>query len=328
MNLFITSASPSTGLGHLSRTIAIASHFRKKDNYLFINNFNCLNFVDKKNFSKIFIHNRTNLYDKLKKFSKIYLTKKLKIFIDDYRLSSSLIKKINSLHSIVIEHIPKKKANKLLSDISICLSPIKSNQTKRVLLSGAKYFVLNRKRFNFKNLKKKEKKIIISLGGGSDKNCVKKIIQALILKRNPIQNIEIYTTKLNQFNKKNKIYIKKINFETEYKIRYFIDDKNFIKNLRTCNLIITTPGLTFFEASYLKIPILLVSLNKIQEQHLKSFSNYKKIYLGDYRNINFSRLDNFSKNIYSKKIMKKKVFKFIDKFGFKRINNEIKKIDV
>ena len=36
MNIFITSVSSNKGMGHLSRTISIASHLKKKDNILYI----------------------------------------------------------------------------------------------------------------------------------------------------------------------------------------------------------------------------------------------------------------------------------------------------
>lgn len=327
MNLFVTNVSSTIGFGHLSRTLAIASYFKKKDNFLFIKGSKNIDLKNKKLFSKIHSNTNKNLLKKLKFYLKNKSKKKAHIFIDDYKLPLNILRKICSLNASIIEHIPKKRINNLYSDISICLSPEKFKSSKNILLSGIKYFVLDKRKFNKKNSKKKQNKIIISLGGGTDKNCIRKIIQNLISAESRIKNVHIYTTRLNQLNKMNKKFIKKMNLKNKMSIKYFINEKNFIDKLKTCNLLITTPGITFLEASYLKIPTLALSFNKTQEEHIKSFPSYKKIYIGNFKKINFYKLNKLIKKIFSKKIKMKNIVNSVDKFGFKRILNEIKKFN-
>jgi len=325
MNIFITNVSSSKGLGHISRSIALASHLNKKKNIIFLNNNKNLKYI-KKYFKYLEIKkNNKKIIKKIKFIIKKNKKKKCIIFIDDYKISKNFVRKINSLNSIVVEYIPLKKTKHLSSDISICLSKSKNlKKDNKVLLSGKKYFSMEKSALKLikKNLKKN--KIFIFLGGGSDKGTIKKIINNIYNLKINI-SIDIFSTSLNPLNKSNLSYLKKINKISKNKITYNINAINFLKNLRSSKLAILAPGLTFFESLYFKTPSLLISLNKKQHHHINSYNKFKKNYLGNYKKINFTRLNSkILQNIKKKKKPNKNFL--IDGMGHQRILNNIKKI--
>ena len=323
MNIFITSASSNKGMGHLSRTISIASYLKKKDNILYIDDKTNLKNISSE-FETIVVEKKN---DEIIKSIKFYIGKNSKkkniIFIDDYELPINFIRKLNLLNSVVVEHIPLKRENKLVSDISICLSNTKINRNDKILLSGEKYFVLN------KNLKKISKityqnkeELFIFLGGGTDKNIIQNIIQNIY---DLNIDIGVYSTFMNPLNKLNIKVIRNFNKLKKSKIKYFIDSKDFMKKLSSSKLAILAPGLTFFEASYFKISSLLISLNNKQHNHLKSFDYYKDIDLGNFRKINFEKLRKKILQVFRGKKQPAFNQNAFDGNGFKRINYYINK---
>ena len=67
MNIFITSASSNKGMGHLSRTISIASYLKKKDNILFIDDKNNLKNINSE-FETILVKKKLMKYLKVLSF--------------------------------------------------------------------------------------------------------------------------------------------------------------------------------------------------------------------------------------------------------------------
>ena len=322
MNIFITNVSSSQGFGHISRSIALASHLNKKKNIIFLNNNKNL-----KNIRKYFKYleikkNNKEIIKKINFIIKKSKKKKCIIFIDDYKISKNFVRKINSLKSIVVEYLPLKKTKHLSSDISICLSNSKKfKKDNKMLLSGKKYFSMEKSALKFKKTNLKKNKIFIFFGGGNDKGIIKKIIKN-IYNLKPNIGIDIFSTSLNPSNIS---YLKKINKISKNKITYNINTINFLKNLKFAKLAILAPGLTFFESLYFKTPSLLISLNKKQHDHINSYNELKNNYLGNYKKINFTELNNkILQNINEKKKPNKNFL--IDGKGHQRILNNIKKI--
>jgi UDP-2,4-diacetamido-2,4,6-trideoxy-beta-L-altropyranose hydrolase len=290
--VFITKASTNDGIGHLQRTVRLARNLNKKKFDLFIIGIKkeYINYLDKKLFKEInFIKNDCQLKIDYLKFEK-KINSDLCI-IDLPKPNIKLEKKLyqNKTNFLVYDNLSRKK---IYSNYLVNLNPvIKKSSYKKVLsynkcefLLGVNYFQFNEKKTINKKIKE-IKNILLFFGGGKiNYNLIHKVsknISKLNLKKIKI----IFISKI-KIDKKKKNYLK-----NRYNLNF-----SFFHNLRSINnilkkidLAIVTSGSISFEASFFKVPMILVSVAKNQINIAKSWSKMgAAIYIGNEKVANFS----------------------------------------
>lgn len=253
------------GLGHIYRCINLADVFYNKIKFIFFIN---AKFPKLKYPSYIF----NNEISKLSKINNFLKNNKYKNILFDIDNNTNSKKKILEIYNFFI----KKNYNTVcwdnLSNLK-CKFPyiympypkkifnIKNNYKNKYLI-GTKYFFKKiNKKFIFK---KKISTVAVQLGGTKNLKILKKLNN--YFKKNN-QDIKI------KFFIKNTIEIKYL-YSLKYKNIQIYKNSNFLNYIDSIDLLITSGGMTKYEASSLKLPSLAICLNKIQ-YNLNKNINYK-----------------------------------------------------
>ena len=191
-------------------------------------------------------------------------------------LSEDFIKEIKKTNLKVIS-IDDPSDRRLSSDINFYppspkLRKMSWDQFKGINYIGWEYVIL-REQFlkNLPNAIKKEKRILISMGGSDPNNITLKTLKILNSNPNKKYKLEIiigpgYSHIIELEN-----YLKFLKFE--YKIYKSPDINNFIKIVNNCTFAIVTFGVTAYEIVSLNLPSIHICLNK---DHLDSSSIFEK----------------------------------------------------
>ena len=255
--------SKSIGLGHVYNMLTILNHFRNDEILILMNKTKCLG---KEKLEE-------NLFN-VKLFStEIELFKEIKKFKPDIIFNDILNSKIKYMQKLknekfFIVNFEDLQGGRKLADL--VFNPIFSNVNKlKNEFYGAEYACVRDefRIFKRKTVRKKIKKITITLGGVDSNNNTSKVID-LIQKNKILKNIDINVILGFGFKHKNELVKKIIKLEKEEYNIQIIEKTDFIsKYIVDSDFVITSNGRTVFEIASLKIPIISLSVNLRESLH-------------------------------------------------------------
>lgn len=244
--VFYTEAGTKAGMGHLIRSYTLYREFKsqniKSDFFLdsdinFSYKFNDINYFrwDSINISKkydiVFIDSYIASLDT---YNYLYEHSSLLVCIDDYN-------RLNYPQGVILNFAPDSK--ELF---------FKEKEKKYTYLLGLDYIPI---RDEFLNLEiKKKNQIFIMLGGMDVENLSTSIIQE-------IQQVDI--PKVIVVNNKN--IIDELEKYKDVKVLCKPTDKELVENMANSIMAISTASMSLYELSYLKIPTIVIALNKNQQ---------------------------------------------------------------
>jgi len=290
MNLaFRVDSSNLIGAGHLRRCLKLAEDLRYKcDKIIFItqdlkNNFNKL--IKKKNFKLVLIkknETKKNIFKDLIATKKICKIHAIDILVKDhYHLGNywekSIKKNVNKL--VVIDDFTKQKHH---CDI-IFNNLNNKNVSKTKKCSGLEFVIIPNK-LDKKKVKKKNITVGTFFGSSDNANCTKSFLEVFSHKRfNKFKFISV----LGKNNNKKKMI--KENFKMKKNFKIVENYKNINDFINRIDILITSGGVTSFEAIYLNKQCINVPINFYQ----KTNSNFQS-------KMKISRIFNYN-NAFSKK---------------------------
>tara|TARA_Y100001936_G_scaffold122204_1_gene119495 strand:+ start:15967 stop:16995 length:1029 start_codon:yes stop_codon:yes gene_type:complete len=308
----------SIGLGHVYNMITILNKFRNNEILILMDLKNSLGkekFTDNLYNVKYF-SNKKQLFEKIKKFKPDI------IFNDILNTKIDYMKKLREIGVCIVNFEDAGNGRKV-SDLVI--NPIFSTNMKfqNEYYGGEFACVRDEFRVGRKNrLRKKIKKICITLGGVDNKNNTQRIME--IIQRNELlKDVEINLILGFGFRYKIRL-MKLINLMRKdgYKIN-IIEKTDFISRyIVDCDFVISSNGRTIFEIASLGNPIIALSVNARETEH--SFVKYTKT---GYQ-INTMKKD-FEKelvNAINKISVYKTRKKFFDKLKKINVKNGIEKV--
>lgn len=339
MDLFFrVNVNEKIGFGHFRRITSLIENLPKRINYKIIldnkqqiNKYNLPNM----NYSFLYKDNKSFLSerDDAKLFCSL-IKKKPIVFVDDYRLGKIWEKTVStkSLKLITIcDYIQKKHYSDLLINTKPYLSNnkqnsyleiIKKNNKKRcIFLLGHNFALIpsdRRKRITKKN---SSFNVTFYNGGSGDPSIFFKVIESLLRNKDKFKVNLI----IGNLVKKKYSYLKTLNKKKKLNIIY---NKKIQETLVNTNLLISSAGLMFYEASYLKVPTIFFQLNQNQELKNIDVTKFGHLFLLERKDLSntqkLSDLIIIIKKNYNriKKIVNNPENK-IDGLGSKRILNRI-----
>ncbi len=278
-NIFIIcKASPTQGYGHLFRARALAENlliFYKISPQLYIIS----------NDDSIGRHNI--LKEKIYKDEKELLELKFGdgwIFIDMLNMSSQVFNHLKMRESIVISISPvfnlQNQVDVLFSriDTQLDVSPKCQN-----FYGGIEYCILSptikkipSKVYNY-NLASERLNISLSLGGGDAPNRTLEVLKELV-KVNPICTFWIFIGQGYAHNVQ--ILFEQIGKEHKHEIVVIKNNRSIWKLLKHTSLLITTSGMTSYEAAYIGLPTLVYYEKNYQKKLVKQLFDKKVAFEG------------------------------------------------
>lgn len=189
------------------------------------------------------------------------------IIIDDYRSDGEHQKKLRANGIRIVQQYDASKKQNFAANLVVNGSPYEKSEfySKDVLyddvefLLGPKYCIL-RPIFFSPTLKEnhKEKKILMTFGGGSDRGAILYILEnfyQLISEKD--WALTIVTSDKNENIKEISSWI---NDNQSRNIEFIVNPKSMAEIMSTCRFAIMGGGTTIFEAAYLGIPALLIPI--------------------------------------------------------------------
>ena len=264
---FITEGSSEMGMGHVYRSLTFAkelmTNLGAKIYFLTKSSENIIKKIEEENFTTIKLKNDEEIVD--------YVTKLNidAVIIDNLVFNENIIKKIkDSMKIIIVDNITSK--NNEYADIVISL--VRSNfvnknffdkNIKTKFFCGPKYLML---RDEFDTLRKKEnlkpeiEDILLIFGGSDPSNLSSRVLEKLnenmrinIVLGPEFKHFDDLDQTLERHGNKN--------------IIIHNQPDNIAELMYNADLVITSPGLSMFEAAYIGSPILVISQNSIQHHY-------------------------------------------------------------
>ena len=292
--LFRLNVGTKLGLGHFFRCKHLASEFIKKG-------YKCTFLIDKKHyfFEKFKDINFKILYQKKNFSSEIrdlklidkHFDSRVKFFIlDDYRLKNKWIKNFKKKYKntkLVVFNDNHLKNYK--SDFTINASKYLADTKDRInssKLYGSNFSIINPKLKN-KVSKNNLLTILIYFGGGYDygKNFlgIVKILKSLIKLKNIKVNFIVGPLSKNIDKVKKRISSKKINFHEKI--------FDLTKILSNTDFYLGSASSIIYELNYLKIPSVIMTLNKKQKKiDNRFFENLGNFFILDIKDLKYQNL--------------------------------------
>lgn len=289
--VFITSGGLEMGMGHVYRSISLAEEIAKFGNkvdihFLTKSNDIVINKIKNSGFKVI----RPKDYE-----GELELLKKINpnvVIIDRLNVQEYFVKAIRrSLDPKIVIFDNVSSANKYADVIvnAIVGSNFRNRKfwdssTNSLYFYGPRYLILKREFYKYKKKKKtdKEKKILLIFGGSDPSNLTSKILNRIMMLKQDL-DIEIilgpyfiYFDELNKILEKNKA--------KRERIKIYKDVKNVADKMHNVDLVITSPGLSMFEALYIGTPVIAICQNLLQKD---TYSNFFPL-------INANEINNFS----------------------------------
>ena len=328
--LIYANGSSIIGLGHIMRTLTLATELKKKGIYVeYIvddSDDNAINLIEDNGFQIIRLE---NILDYL------LFNKKLKYdlaIIDYYNLDEHEVNQFYNIANKIIYIDDLAKFNKYNMDILINTSIEALNIeymgcAKKLL--GPKYALL---RDEFKNLKytlpkATVEKIMLTLGGGDENNITKDILDSLLDNYN---NLEYHIVLGNSYKYKDFMIE---NYKDE-KVKFHINTNNMAKIMLDSDLAISAGGNTLYELSACGTPTIAVIIADNQRKfvkgiHRKTGLDYVDLVRENFEDTKDKFLDIFERNIkdynYRRQISRK-MFDLVDGNGSNIIVKEIMKL--
>ena len=296
-NIILTDAGGQYGLGHLSRTLAIAQGLKSKGmdfNFYIRGNYNSNDLTDEFSYIRFdWINNPINVIDKI-------------VILDSYDADKDLCKKIyqNAKKVLFIDdynRIPYPGGFVLNSVIGAESINYPKNEKIKYLL-GIKYHPLRKEFWDVpkKNINKKIKKILITFGGSDVKNKTPEILKILT---NNYPNIEKKIIIGSDFININKI---KKYVDEKTTLIYSPDAKKIKEEMFDCDYAISAAGQTLYELARIGVPTYAVQVADNQKNNILNW---------DINNVLLPEDTSYSFPNYSLR-------KFVSKMGRKAIDGK------
>ena len=309
-------ASHKIGLGHLNRCLRLSKEISrsKKKIIILTQSVKVKKLFETKNVQILNINRLSK-----QKIFKYLDKKKVKVIIFDivkknYLINSLASNKENTLFKVLIAD-----DNVKLIKTNLTFFPFIGNKKySKYEYGGKKYCVLEK--MPIKKKVKKIKSVLISMGGSDPKN-----LSLLVAKKLINLNCELNIV----LGKLSKLQIKDFDFLKNRELKHKVyKHQDTLKDLMYFNdLLITNNGITKYEASYMRMPSLIVSQEKKANKFQKIFSkDNNSIFLGHYRNKKVKNLNKFITRLInnSSKLKKLQDIKSnFDSYGAKRILSKI-----
>ena len=328
--LIYANGSSTIGLGHIMRTLTLATELKKKGIYVeYITDRSgneAIKLLENNGFNTIPVE---NILDYLLHYKGI---KYDLIIIDDYSVSEQKIVIFYNIANKVLYIDDLAKFNKYNMDILINTSIEALNIeymgcAKKLL--GPKYALL---RDEFKNLKytlpkATVEKIMLTLGGGDENNITKDILDSLLDNYN---NLEYHIVLGNSYKYKDFMIE---NYKDE-KVKFHINTNNMAKIMLDSDLAISAGGNTLYELSACGTPTIAVIIADNQRKfvqgiHRKTGLDYVDLVGENFEDTKDKFLDIFERNIKNyncRKQISRKMFDLVDGNGSNIIVKEIMKL--
>lgn len=255
--------SKSIGLGHIYNMLTILNQFRNEEILILMDDKNSLGKEKfKENLYNVKLaKNQVEIFSEIKKFNPDI------IFNDILNTNKKYMKKLRKEKNFLVNFEDLGEGR---NEADLVINPIFSTTKK---LSNEYYgskFACVRDEFRIferTKIRKKIKKISITLGGVDNNNYTYKIIQ-IIYENKIFTDITINIILGFGFKHKEKL-VKLINLMKEQKYKIVIIEKtDFIsKYILDSDFVIASNGRTIFEIASLKIPMISLSVNSREKQH-------------------------------------------------------------
>jgi len=340
-NLFLrVDSGIEIGLGHMMRCLALAKVIKNMGfNVYFIskeNEGNIIKYIENSGFRVFRLKLRKFQSSKTKwKMDSEETSKIIRNFKDDY----NLILVDNYYLSIMWEKQMRKVVNKIIviddlmnrnHDCDLFIDQnlhkkIKTNLPKKCKkLLGPKYALLQKefsKRNQKRKIKQKIKNLLISFGGGDDKNQTIKALEAI----KKFGDKEILVDVIVGNSNKNKELIKKKCIETK-NFRYHHQITNMAQFMNKADLAIGAGGISTWERCFTGLPSIAIIISKNQEEGIIELSKKNcLINLGKSGKVTKNDYLNTIMNLESKKLsqMSRECMKLVDGKGTIRVAKHI-----
>ena len=324
MNLaFRVDSSNLIGAGHVRRCLKLAEDLRYKCNkIIFItkdlkNNFNDL--IKKKKFKLVLIKRsraKKNIFQDLNATKKICKKHAIDILVKDhYHLNSDWEKRIkrNINRLVVIDDFTKKRHH-----CDIIFNNLNNKNINKTKNYFGLEFVIIPSRLNKKKIKKKNTIVGTFFGSSDNRNCTKSFLRILSQKEiNKFQFISI----LGKNNNK-KAIIKKI-FKIKKNLKIVENYKKIDNFINKIDILISSGGVTSFEALYLNKGCINVPINFYQKTNSDFQKKMKISHIFNYSSIFKKKGKQMLLNYFLKKFKKNNLSVnklYLDEKGSKRIS--------
>lgn len=288
------------GFGHFMRCLTLLRFFKKKKYRCFFCDINN-NFINK-NILKKYKINYISIFSLKKKYNNF----KKVLIVDDYRISN---KKLASLKKIFphVVRFDDYAQRQIKADIIINNNlGIKKNYYKNTffhkLLVGPKYSLI---RDEIKKIKHRPKKnlLLITFGMSRMNKLVFSILNVILKK------FTLFKTQFKIYifiNAKKNDLAKLVNNYNKLDLSIFKPSKLFYKILTQCDYMISTPSVSFVEASSRGVPSILIQTHKSQLKYFVCLKKFRTFHcynsLKTLRNIFHNSLKDYSSYYFKKKI--------------------------
>jgi spore coat polysaccharide biosynthesis predicted glycosyltransferase SpsG len=343
ITVFRVDGNSKIGLGHIMRCIGLAQKFLDENvKSIFITKRD--EKIEEKirsfNFSVITLPNDIDLLTDAIKTKEITLEKNAKVIVTDIWHNETMLKPDDYLQFLsilkdeicVLATIDGPAAKFLDCDLLIVpyLGVEECNFQSNKLLIGSDYFIF-RKEFisaskENKIINHEVKKILISIGGSDPDNLTIPALRAIIRYDNP--TIDIITIIGSAYNYELVNEIESICEKSNKKIKIIKDSKDIAKLLLNSDILITSDGLTKYEASIIGTPTIVLSQMNKQHELKAGFYENESVLFVDINNEDldkklFEILKQMIENTSLRRYLSKKGKEFIDNKGIDRIYSEI-----
>jgi len=313
------------GLGHIVRSINLASHLKGIKIWFIVKDYGGIKRVfPKKGFEKaVFLKKNQSLESDLKKIKNCIIKNNIDIsIIDMYKEKTQYISELKKLSKVVVISDLNKinySCDLIVNGFIGFKNKVTKNKFGTKCLLGPSYQILNKNFFKEKNPTKKRYNLIASFGGTDTKNLTMLLIKALLPKYiNKIRTkIIIGPSNIN----KNQI----LRFKKQKNISLIQNPKNIYKEIFGAEFGICTGGITSYEFAAMNIPFAIIC--DVSHQLLTAKEWDKKgcaRNLGKINKKTFSKLNKYLEDISKNKIKRpKQKAKLIDGYGATRVTKEI-----
>jgi len=257
------------GLGHVSRSLILASELKKKGHKVFfiMKNLPGVEEVEKLGFKVFLLKNEENEISETREI--LRKISNANLIIDKLDLSESYVKSFKNLCRKIVT-FDNKGLGALYADLNIypLYSLPKEFENKNNFYSGPEFVILKDSFYSSKSrgkISKNARKIIISLGGTDPTKTTLKVIRSL----NGLNNINVDVVIGSGFTFKNQILDEIKNLRN---FRIIENSRDLSKILRKSDIAILSGGITPYEAAFLGTPSIVICHNRGEMEH--SFKDY------------------------------------------------------
>lgn len=273
--VFIVDGGTKLGLGHVYQALTLAQELKKDAEICFLTK-SAITVVDKMKAAGFITHKLASNSEIL---SYLQHDPPNIVIFDNIKVSVKLAKEIKKNRYIkLVIFTNLSKANRY-ADIAITAdiskhyknSKFTDRQTNTLYFYGPKYWILREDFYNYKKINKTMPKnidnILVIFGGSDFSNLTSLALRELINLSNEIKIDVILGANFNHFNSLNSVLKE---YEAQNRtINIHKDVANVAELMYKTDLVITSPGLSAFEALCVGTPILVIPQNLQQQEEFQ-----------------------------------------------------------